>query len=72
MADTALRLTKPKSKEETPIDAFRVSLKDVIEYSTKLSPICKSIDEMVQLCDLAMTNDAQAELLMRIIGDESK
>lgn len=66
MAIEALRL-KRQPKEESREDNFRKSLQDVIDYSIKLAPICKSIDEMVQLCELAMTNSAQAQILMGLI-----
>ena len=71
MALEALKIKKTE-KELSDEDSFRIPIKDVIEFATKLSAICNSIEEMTQLCQLALTNDAQCRILMQLIGTEEK
>ena len=68
----ALKMTKPE-KQPSDEDSFRVALKDVIEFASKLNDICDgSIEEMVKLCELGMVSNAQAKILMQLIGTEEK
>ena len=58
-------------KEQSPEENFRLSLRDVIDYAEKLAEPCGgSIDEMLKLCKLGMESDAQARILMALIGTE--
>lgn len=70
MAD-ALKLKAVKQPTQT--ESFRVALKDVIEFSTKLKDVCQGdIDELISICELAQTSDAQAKILMDLIGQEAQ
>lgn len=51
----------------TPEEAFRSSLEDVVVLVGKLAPLCKSFKELVGMCELALTNDAQLRLLMNTV-----
>ena len=44
--------------------SFRSSLKDVVEIAEKLSPHCKSVDELVDMLKRAIENDGQLRFLM--------
>lgn len=70
MALEALKIKKAE-KELSDEDSFRLPLKDVIEFASKLNDICDgNIEEMVKLCELGMTSSAQAKILMTIITGE--
>lgn len=45
--------------------SFRSSLEDVIVVVKKLSPLCKTPEELIGLCELAVSNDAQLTLLFQ-------
>lgn len=59
--------TAPKLNQVTPEDieaSFRSSLQDVIEVAKRLSPHCESVDDLVELLELALTNDGQLRFVM--------
>ena len=51
-------------QELNPEDQFRDSLKDVIAVVEVLTPFCKSVDDLIGVCRLALSNDGQLALLM--------
>lgn len=54
-------------------DAFRNGLDAAADLAESLMPICKTTKDLVEMVRLALTNDAQFALLMRVtIGQESK
>ncbi len=48
-------------------DAFRNGLADVIATAERLAAVCQTLEEMISLCQLALTNDAQLRLLLEKI-----
>ena len=54
-------------RKPTPEEAFRSSLEDVVVLAGKLTPLCKTVKEMVGVCELALPNDAQLRLLMNVV-----
>ena len=50
-------------------DKFRDTFKEAAIVVAKLSTLCKTTDELVEVLNLAQTNDAQLELLIdRVVG----
>lgn len=49
----------------TAEEQLRSSIEDVISLAKKLQPICTTTQEMIEVCELALTNDAQLKMLMR-------
>ena len=45
---------------------YRSSLQDVIVVAQKLSPYCKTVDELLSMVQLALENDGQLRLLITI------
>ncbi len=43
---------------------FRTELSKLVDLARALAPICASTDDLVGVCDLAATNDAQLRMLM--------
>lgn len=57
----------------TPEEAFRSSLEDLIAVAEKLAPYCGSVEELVEVCQLAVGNAAQAKLLLeKVSGGQSR
>ena len=52
-------------------DSFRSSLEDIVAISEKLSPVCDSISDLVEMCKLALTNDGQLNLIMNLVTKKS-
>jgi len=46
-------------------DSLRSSLQDVVSLVEKLLPICDSTEDLLEVCKLALENDAQLKLLIR-------
>lgn len=57
-------MTDPKL---TPEEKFRSSLQDVAAITERLSSVCKTPEEMVSVINLAMENDAQLRILMKLV-----
>lgn len=67
----ALKLKK-QEKELSPEETLRLVLKDVTEIALKLHDVCDGrIDELVAVCELARTSDAQARMIMSKLGEAS-
>lgn len=47
------------------LDEMRSILEDLVSMAKKLQPICTTTDELIQVCELATTNDAQLKLIMK-------
>lgn len=54
------------SKQTELEDNYRSSLQDVIVVAQKLSPYCKTVDELLSMVQLALENDGQLRLLITI------
>lgn len=48
-------------------DSFRDSLLDVITIADKLRQHCKSVEDLIGICELATKNEGQLALLMNIV-----
>ncbi len=46
---------------------FRSALTDIVTITQALAPCCKSIEEMIGVVQLGLSNDAQLRLLMAIV-----
>ena len=53
-------------------EKFRSSLEDVAVIIKKLSAVCLTPEEMVQMVELAQTNDGQLRTLMLIVNTQTK
>lgn len=51
----------PQQSEE---DRIRSALEDTIAVVKKLGPLCKDVQDLVDLCELGLLNDAQLRLIM--------
>ena len=45
-------------------ESFRDALVDVVRIGEELEPICGNVGELIQICQLALSNDGQLRLLM--------
>lgn len=48
----------------TAEESFREALKDVVDVAEKLSSFCPSTADLVEMCQLALSNDGQLKLLI--------
>lgn len=55
---------EPQHTVLNPEEQFRLALDDAVAILRKLAPLCGSVEELVGVAELAMTNDAQLRLLM--------
>lgn len=53
---------------EEALASFRSSLEDLVVISEKLSPLCKTVEEMIGMTELAIKNDAQLRLLFNMVN----
>lgn len=53
--------------KQTAEEGFRSCLEDLIPVVQKIGPYCKNIEELIDLCELALTSDAQLKILMSIV-----
>ena len=58
------------SDKVSPEQGFRSSLEDVIAVVEKLGRVCQTTEELVEVCRLALTSDAQLRLLMREVTNK--
>ena len=56
-----------KSPVPTPEEAFRSSLQDLIVVLEKMAPFCGTLEEAAGMANLALENDGQLRLLMKIV-----
>jgi len=56
----------------TAEEKTRKSLEDVVLVAKSLSSVCGSIDELIEVVNLALTNDAQLRIVMKEITQQSK
>lgn len=59
-------------KELSQEEQFRSALQDVVAIGEKLSPYCKSVEELTGMVELALLNDAQLRLLMELVSKGKK
>lgn len=52
--------------------AFRSALEDAILVCRKLAPLCSSVEQLAEMLELAVLNDAQARLLMDMVTKTEK
>lgn len=57
-------LDKKRLEDE---EQFRSALHDVVTTARKLTSLCNTIDDLVGVCDLALTNDAQLRILFALL-----
>ena len=57
--------------EETEA-SFRSSLEDVVTITEKLSPYCRTVEDLLGMVRLALENDGQLHLLMGLVAQPSK
>lgn len=68
-------MTEQPKREPTQEEierGFRESLMDVIAVAEKLAPVCRSVEEMIGVVELAVTNDAQMRLLMNSVNQKKR
>jgi len=67
-------VTETQPQQPTPEEAFRASLEDVVVVLKKLATFCRTPEEVVDLCELALISDGQLKLLMvTVLGtDDAK
>lgn len=51
--------------QPTP-EQLRDSLRDLVVLARGLSSVCQTVGEMVEVCDLAMTNEAQLTMILMV------
>lgn len=59
------------SAEELEVQAeedFRQNLREVIIIVKKMSPLCKSVEELIELADFATKNDASLRMLIERVS----
>lgn len=57
----------PNLEEAAEAD-FRQNLLEVIIIVKKLAPLCKTVDELIDMAEFATRNDAQLRLLIREVS----
>jgi hypothetical protein len=58
--------------KQTPLDTFRASLEDVATLARHLSTMCVSIQELVEVCELGASNDAQLKILYSLVTRQNQ
>ena len=48
-------------------DAFKDSLRDVVAVAQKLQHCCKTVEDLIGVVELAISNDGQLQLLMNVV-----
>ena len=54
----------PEMTQTDVENKFRDSIGDILTILDKLSPYCKTIDDLIGLLELSIKNDAQLRLLL--------
>ena len=62
----------PEKITKTMQDQFREELSKVTELVNALSPVCHSLEELVGVCELAQTNDAQLRMVMKTCTENAQ
>lgn len=60
MAEPAIKM----QREDDFDTKFRGALQDVLETTRKLAPYCNSVDDLIDMLELALTNDGQLRMVM--------
>jgi len=54
--------------KSTPEDRFRETLQDVIVLAQVLKPFCRTAEELADMAEMALYNNGQLRLLMRLVS----
>lgn len=65
-------INQDRSKREEVFDSFRSSLEDCVSVVTALANVSDKPSEMVEMMQLALTNDAQLKLLLSLVTRQNK
>ena len=57
-------------RKQTDEEQFAESFKEVLAVIEKLSPFCKSPDDMIDMLRLALKSDGQLRLLIAVLSAE--
>jgi len=57
-----------KADQLTVEESFRSSLRDAIALMEKLAPDCSSVQEMIEMAQLALKNDGQLNMLLNRVA----
>ena len=60
MAEPAIKM----QREDDFDTKFRGALQDVLETTRKLAPYCNSVDDLIDMLELALTNDGQLRMVI--------
>jgi len=52
------------SEEQAILESFRNSLEDTISILKGVGPLCSDIDQLIDMLNLAISNDSQLQLIM--------
>ena len=53
-----------KTTQEEVESSFRKALEDILPIIQRLSPPCRTLEELVSMVELGIVNDAQLRMLM--------
>lgn len=51
----------------SPEEGFREALKDVVKIASELGAYCENTQDLISMCELAITNPAQLKVLMSLM-----
>ena len=57
-------------RKQTEEEEFAESFKEVLTVLEKLSPFCKSPEDMIDMLKLALKSDGQLKLLIAVLSSE--
>ena len=60
-------LGQQQAKPATEADSFRSSLEDVVAIAEKLAPHVGSVQDLADVCKLALKNDGQLAILYSMV-----
>lgn len=56
------------AEKADPMEEFKESLSGVVVLTQALKPFCQSLDEVVEMASLALSNEGQLKLLMKLVS----
>ena len=56
------------ANQQVTEDTFCESLKDAVAILVRLSPHCRTMEELMSVCELALENDGQLRLLLATLS----
>lgn len=57
----------PEKNVATAEENFKSSLEDVIAFGERLLPYCDSVQDLIEIAQLALSNDGQLALLLSLV-----